>query len=93
MRVADGSTASLKDFADLPAAADPAVVARRLAEHFLETSADAYKPRGYKYRSYGGKLDEYANLRDVCIGTGKKNDHQYYLDRPREAGDPHGRPR
>ena len=37
-----------------------------------------------------GKLDEYGNLKDVCIGTGKKDDRQYYLDRPRLIGDPHG---
>ena len=37
-----------------------------------------------------GKLDEFGNLKDVCIGTGKRNDRQYYLDRPRLVGDPHG---
>ena len=46
-------------FADLPDEARPEVVAKRLAEHFLECPADNYKPRGYKYRSYGGKLVEY----------------------------------
>lgn len=35
-------------------------------------------------------LDQYGNLADVCTGTGKKNDHQYYLDRARVNGDPHG---
>jgi rhamnogalacturonyl hydrolase YesR len=35
-------------------------------------------------------LDANANLREVCIGTGKKNDLQYYLDRPRVTGDLHG---
>lgn len=35
-------------------------------------------------------LDEHANLSDVCAGTGKKNDLQYYFDRPRVNGDPHG---
>jgi unsaturated rhamnogalacturonyl hydrolase len=30
------------------------------------------------------------DLREVCVGTGKKNDLQYYLDRPRVAGDAHG---
>ena len=52
---------------------------------------DRYGPAARKaYLALVSKLDEYANLKDVCIGTGKKNDHQYYLDRPREAGDPHG---
>ena len=36
------------------------------------------------------KLDADANLTDVCVGTGKKNDRQYYLDRDRLVGDPHG---
>ena len=52
---------------------------------------ETYGPAARKaYLALVGKLDEYANLKDVCIGTGKRNDHQYYLDRPREAGDPHG---
>jgi unsaturated rhamnogalacturonyl hydrolase len=36
------------------------------------------------------KLDDDGNLADVCIGTSKKNDLQYYLDRPRISGDLHG---
>lgn len=35
-------------------------------------------------------IDERNNLTEVCIGTGKKNDKQYYYDRPRVAGDFHG---
>ena len=27
-------------------------------------------------------LDDNNDLMEVCIGTGKKNSHQYYLDRP-----------
>ncbi|MDR2497147.1 MAG: glycoside hydrolase family 88 protein [Tannerellaceae bacterium] len=30
------------------------------------------------------------DVREVCIGTGKRNSRQYYLDRPRIAGDYHG---
>ena len=37
-----------------------------------------------------GRLDRYGNVSGVCVGTGKKNDHQYYLDRPSLNGDPHG---
>lgn len=37
-----------------------------------------------------GKLDAFANISDVCVGTGKKDDLQYYFDRPRVNGDPHG---
>jgi unsaturated rhamnogalacturonyl hydrolase len=29
-------------------------------------------------------------LREVCIGTGKRNDIQHYLNRPRATGDTHG---
>ena len=35
-------------------------------------------------------LDDNNDLMEVCIGTGKKNSHQYYLDRPRITGDYHG---
>ncbi len=35
-------------------------------------------------------LDGNADLREVCVGTSKKNDLQYYLDRPRITGDLHG---
>jgi unsaturated rhamnogalacturonyl hydrolase len=35
-------------------------------------------------------LDENADVKDVCEGTNKKNDKQYYLDRKRVTGDMHG---
>lgn len=35
-------------------------------------------------------LDANADLRNVCQGTAKKNDMQYYLDRERRTGDLHG---
>jgi unsaturated rhamnogalacturonyl hydrolase len=35
-------------------------------------------------------LEPNGDLRNVCVGTGKKNDLQYYLDRPRLTGDLHG---
>ncbi|HEU4555824.1 MAG TPA: glycoside hydrolase family 88 protein [Chitinophaga sp.] len=35
-------------------------------------------------------IDENNNIREVCEGTNKKNDHQYYLDRGRITGDLHG---
>jgi unsaturated rhamnogalacturonyl hydrolase len=37
-----------------------------------------------------GYLDEKGELREVCAGTGARNDRQYYLDRPRLVGDFHG---
>jgi len=37
-----------------------------------------------------GYLDDHANLREVCVGTNKGFDAQYYLDRPRTTGDLHG---
>ena len=33
-----------------------------------------------------GYLTPEGDLREVCVGTGKKNDLQYYLDRPRVGG-------
>jgi len=35
-------------------------------------------------------INEKGDLTDVCEGTNKKNDHQYYLDRKRNTGDLHG---
>lgn len=37
-----------------------------------------------------GYLDDNADIREVCQGTNKKNDRQYYLDRRRVTGDLHG---
>ena len=37
-----------------------------------------------------GYLDGNANLREVCGGTNKGFEVQFYLDRPRSAGDLHG---
>jgi rhamnogalacturonyl hydrolase YesR len=37
-----------------------------------------------------GYIDENADVREVCEGTNKKNDRQYYLDRKRNVGDMHG---
>lgn len=36
------------------------------------------------------KIDEKGDIVDVCVGTNKFNDRQYYLDRPRKTGDMHG---
>jgi unsaturated rhamnogalacturonyl hydrolase len=35
-------------------------------------------------------IDENADVREVCEGTNKKNDRQYYIDRKRNIGDLHG---
>jgi rhamnogalacturonyl hydrolase YesR len=35
-------------------------------------------------------LNEDADIREVCEGTNKKNDYQYYMDRKRNVGDLHG---
>ncbi|MBR1575491.1 MAG: glycoside hydrolase family 88 protein [Bacteroidales bacterium] len=36
------------------------------------------------------KLDGRANIADVCVGTNRYPDRDYYLSRPRFNGDPHG---
>jgi unsaturated rhamnogalacturonyl hydrolase len=35
-------------------------------------------------------IDTDGNVDQVCIGTGQQNSRQFYLDRPRRKGDPHG---
>lgn len=53
--------------------------------------AEQYAPAARKaWKSLVGYIDERNNVTEVCIGTGKKNDEQYYYDRPRLAGDMHG---
>lgn len=37
-----------------------------------------------------GYLTTDGDLREVCVGTGKRDSLQYYLDRPRAVGDAHG---
>ena len=53
--------------------------------------AATYGPAARKaYLALCAKLDRHGNVPGVCMGTGKRNDHQFYLDRPRIDGDPHG---
>jgi len=35
-------------------------------------------------------IDADGNVDQVCIGTGQRNDREYYLSRPRSKGDHHG---
>lgn len=35
-------------------------------------------------------INSSSKVREVCVGTNKKNDMQYYYDRPRNTGDYHG---
>lgn len=35
-------------------------------------------------------VDADGNVGQVCVGTGQQNNRQFYLDRPRSKGDPHG---
>lgn len=35
-------------------------------------------------------VDREGNVREICVGTGKENDLEYYLKRPRQIGDFHG---
>ncbi|WP_343674021.1 glycoside hydrolase family 88 protein [Chitinophaga sp.] len=53
--------------------------------------AAEYAPAAQKaWMAMVSYIDERNNVTEVCIGTGKKNDKQYYHDRPRNAGDLHG---
>ena len=46
--------------------------------------------RDRAYEALVGRLDEHGNLADVCIGTGARNDRDWYMNRNRVNGDPHG---
>jgi len=53
--------------------------------------AKTYGPAARKaWLALVSKLDENANLKDVCVGTNKGYTVQYYLDRERRTGDLHG---
>ncbi|HEV2295349.1 MAG TPA: glycoside hydrolase family 88 protein [Tepidisphaeraceae bacterium] len=53
--------------------------------------ADTYGPAARKaWLALTGYLEPNGDLREVCQGTNKKNDRQYYLDRKRITGDMHG---
>lgn len=53
--------------------------------------ANAYRPRVERaWAALVGLLDDEANLKEICVGTGQSGDRQFYLDRPRHAGDFHG---
>jgi rhamnogalacturonyl hydrolase YesR len=42
------------------------------------------------WRALMGYLDANGQLTNVCVGTGKADSRQFYLDRPRATGDFHG---
>ena len=50
-----------------------------------------YEPCVVKaYDALCGQLTPEGDIQNVCVGTNKKNDHQWYVDRPRRTGDLHG---
>jgi rhamnogalacturonyl hydrolase YesR len=52
---------------------------------------DTYGPAARKaWIALVGYLTPEGDLREVCVGTGKRDSVQYYLDRPRVTGDAHG---
>ncbi len=53
--------------------------------------ADTYGPAARKgWLALISYIDENNDIKEVCEGTNKKNDRQYYLDRRRLTGDLHG---
>lgn len=49
-----------------------------------------YKPVKKAWKALVGELDEYGNLGGVCVGTDRKNSRDWYMNRGRGNGDPHG---
>ncbi len=53
--------------------------------------AKEYAPAARKaWMSLVSYIDDKGAVKEVCVGTNKKNDKQYYYDRPRNIGDYHG---
>ncbi len=59
-------------------------------QHDLLSSAPYQAAVDKAWAALTALIDPAGNVREVCIGTGKKNDLDYYLARPRVAGDFHG---
>lgn len=54
-------------------------------------NAEEYAPVARKaWMALVSYVDEKGAVSEVCVGTNKKNDKQYYYDRPRRTGDYHG---
>lgn len=54
-------------------------------------NAEEYAPAARKaWMALVSYIDEKGAVKEVCVGTNKKNDKQYYYDRPRNTGDYHG---
>lgn len=52
---------------------------------------DRFQPAVNKaWTALAAHIDREGNVREICVGTGKKNDLEYYLKRPRVDGDFHG---
>jgi rhamnogalacturonyl hydrolase YesR len=54
-------------------------------------NAAEYAPAARKaWMAMVSYINEQGDVTEVCVGTNKKNDKQYYYDRPRKTGDYHG---
>jgi unsaturated rhamnogalacturonyl hydrolase len=63
-------------------------IAQGVRHHWLD---DSYKDTAKKgWIATANFLDQDANLKEVCVGTNRNPNRQYYLDRPRESGNFHG---
>ena len=53
--------------------------------------AEEYAPAARKaWMALVSYLNDKNQVREICVGTNKKNSKQYYYDRPRRTGDYHG---
>jgi len=53
--------------------------------------AKTYAPAARKaWIALCGYINKDGDVTDICDGTNKKNDYQYYLDRKKRTGDLHG---
>ena len=59
-------------------------------KHGWLDAAEYAEPARRGWLALCGKIDEKANLHDICVGTNQSQDKQFYLDRPRSIGDLHG---
>ena len=65
-------------------------IAEGVNRGLFASAAEYVAARDRAYAALVSRLDERANLSDVCVGTGARNNREWYMNRSRINGDPHG---
>ena len=94
----DASSTAAKRLSSTVFYLDESIYSRRLTDALREGGANVVTPydgglagsADESWLALVGYVDQNADVTNICVGTGKTNDLQYYLTRPRHTGDMHG---